>query len=89
MARGHLILSQCAGLVARNASGAAQRFNSLKILDENIHILHLDSSKSQCDSELMKEVKPKMNAQTTTQTCGSSPSGTLATMMPMAKISAF
>lgn len=53
MAGSHLILSQRASLIARNASGAAQRFNSLKILDENIHVLHLDSSQSKCDSKLM------------------------------------
>jgi hypothetical protein len=46
MACSHLVLSQRARLVACNASGAAQRFNSLKILDKNVYILHLDSSES-------------------------------------------
>jgi hypothetical protein len=49
----HLVLGQRARLVAGDASGAAQRFNSFKVLHKNIHVLHLDSGEGQCDGELI------------------------------------
>jgi hypothetical protein len=87
----HLILCQRASLITGNASCAAQSLNSLKILDKNIHVLHLDSSESESDGELIPQVRPQQKEIKRWKkgtTCGSSPSGTFATMIPMAKISA-
>ena len=59
MACSHLILCQRASLITGNASCTAQCLNSLKILDKNIHVLHLDSSDIESDSELIPQVRPQ------------------------------
>ena len=89
VACGHLVHGKRARLVAGDTSCAAQRLDSLEVLDENIDVFHLDGSEGQGNRELRHDVREMRDrARDKQHTWGNSPSGTLATMMPMAKIRA-
>jgi hypothetical protein len=86
----HLVHGKRARLVAGDTSCAAQRLDSLEVLDENIDVFHLDGCEGQSHRELQHDVREMRDrARDNRHTWGSSPSGTLATMMPMAKMRAW